>query len=177
MDTLILCLLIVLGWSMWVAFRRSSRNCKVTNESPHTVNSSKETSTPRLEAAEPITISDSDGGLFTAEDEQHAFKTGQPVWIRYEDQSGTVTERVVEIYRPGPTDVIFTWCRRKQAPRTFIRRNIRNGRMLPERFDFDPIVAKYWDEDGIRERLEKNPWRRWLRRQPREIADRYRERK
>jgi hypothetical protein len=69
--------------------------------------------------------------------------------------------------------VIYTWCRKKRAPRTFVRRNIRQWRLLPERFDFDPIVAKYWDEEGIRERLEKNPWRRWLLRQPKEIADRY----
>lgn len=173
MDFLILGLLILIGWSMWVVFHRSSRNRKVANGSPHTISSSRDTSTPTVESSEPINTQHPDRGLFTTEDEQNAFKAGQPVWIRYEDKSGTVTERVVEIYRPGQNDVIFTWCRTKRAPRTFVRRNIRNWRILPERCDFDPIVAKYWDEEGIRERLEKNPWRRWLRRQPKEIADRY----
>ena len=173
MDLLILGFLILIGWSVWVVFPRSSRNRKVANGSLPTVSSSRDTSTPTVEASEPIKTQHPDCGLFTTEDEQTAFKAGQPVWIRYEDKSGTVTERVVEIYRPGQHDVIFTWCRTKRAPRTFVRRNIRNWRMLPERFDFDPIVAKYWDEEGIRERLEKNPWRRWLRRQPKEIADRY----
>ena len=84
-----------------------------------------------------------------------------------------VTERVVEIYRPGDGEVIYTWCRRKQAPRTFIRGNIRRWRLLPERFDFDPNVAQYWDEERSRERVEKNPWRRWLKRQPKEIANQY----
>ena len=173
MDLLILSLLVLLGWSVWLIFLRSSRKGKGVTGSHHTVDSSRETSTAKVEPTESIKIPDPDSGLFTSEDEHKAFKAGQPVWIRYEDKSGRVTERVVEIYRPGGGEVIFTWCRRKQAPRTFARRNIRNWRLLPERFDFDPIVAQYWDEEGIRERIEKNPWRRWLRRQPKEIADRY----
>jgi hypothetical protein len=173
MDILILCLIVLMGCSTWIALRRSSRKHKVTTGFHHTVSSSSETPASKVEPPEPITIPDSDCGLFTSEDEHQAFRAGQPVWIRYEDTAGTVTERVVEIYRPGDGEVIFTWCRRKQAPRTFVRRNIRNWRLLPERFDFDPIVAQYWDEEGIRVRVEKNPWRRWLRRQPKEIADRY----
>ncbi|MGC4097409.1 MAG: hypothetical protein QM706_09865 [Nitrospira sp.] len=173
MDLLILGLLILIGWSVWVVFRRSSHSLKLANGSPHTVSLSRDTSTPTVEASDPMKTQHHDCGLFTAEDEQHAFKAGQPVWIRYEDKSGTITERVVEIYRPGDGEVIYTWCRTKRAPRTFVRRNIRKWRMLAERFDFDPVVAKYWDEEGIRERLEKNPWRRWLRRQPKEIAARY----
>jgi hypothetical protein len=173
MDILILCLIVLTGWSLWIAFRRSSRNRKVPIGLHHTVSSAGETPTPKVEPAEPITIQDPDCGLFTAEDEHKVFTAGQAVWIRYEDKAGTVTERIVEIYRPGDGDVIFTWCRRKRAPRTFVRRNIHQWRLLPERFDFDPIVAKYWDEEGIRERVEKNPWRRWLRRQPKEIAERY----
>ena len=173
MDILTLSLIVLIGWSVWIAFRRSPRKHKVTTGFHHTVSSSSETPASKVESAEPIKIPAPDCGLFTAEDEHHAFRTGQPVWIRYEDKAGNVTERVVEIYRPGDEEVIFTWCRRKRAPRTFMRRNIHQWRLLPERFDFDPIVARYWDEEGIRERLEKNPWRRWLRRQPKEIADRY----
>ena len=173
MDILTLSLIVLIGWSVWIAFRRSPRKHKVTTGFHHTVSSSSETPASKVESAEPIKIPAPDCGLFTAENEHHAFRTGQPVWIRYEDKAGNVTERVVEIYRPGDEEVIFTWCRRKRAPRTFVRRNIHQWRLLPERFDFDPIVAKYWDEEGIRERLEKNPWRRWLQRQPKEIADRY----
>lgn len=173
MDILILCLLILVVWSAGVGVHRWVRARTVTEPSHHPISSSRATPAPKVEPTEPITIPDPDCGLFTSEDEHHAFKAGQPVWIRYEDKAGNVTERVVEIYRPGDAEVIFTWCRRKRAPRTFVRRNIRQWRLLPERFDFDPIVAKYWDEEGIRERVEKNPWRRWLRRQPKEIADRY----
>lgn len=173
MGTLILCLFIVIGWAVWIALRRSSRKRQVVTRSHHTVTASSEPATPRGESSILINMPDMESGRFTAEDEHQAYTAGQLVWIRYEDKSGMVTERVVEIYRPGDGEVIYTWCRRKQAPRTFVRRNIRNWRLLPERFDFDQIVAKYWDEEGIRERLEKNPWRRWLRRQPKEIADRY----
>ena len=174
MDTLILCLLIVVGWAVWIAFRRSSRKRHAPTGLHHTFSPSSEPATPHSEPSILINMPNLEGRLFTAEDEHQAYTAGQPVWIRYEDKSGTVTERVVEIYRPSDDEVIYTWCRRKRAPRTFARRNIRNWRLLPERFDFDPIVAKYWDEEGIRERLEKNPWGRWLRRQPKEIADRYR---
>lgn len=173
MDILLLSLIFLVVWFGGMAFRRSPRNCKVAERSHRTVSSPNETPAPKVESAEPIKIPDPDCGLFTSEDEQNAFRAGQPLWIRYEDKSGNVTERVVEIYRPGDDEVIYTWCRRKRAPRTFVRRNIRSWRLLPERFDFDPIVARYWDEEGIRERVEKNPWRRWLRRQPKEIADRY----
>jgi predicted DNA-binding transcriptional regulator YafY len=133
----------------------------------------QKTSDLRIDAPQLDTKPEPHRRPLTADDERHAFRTGQPLWIRYEDKAGIVTERVIEIYRPGEDEVIYTWCRKKRAPRTFVRRNIRQWRLLPERFDFDPIVAKYWDEEGIRERLEKNPWRRWLLRQPKEIADRY----
>jgi hypothetical protein len=173
MDILILSLIVLIGWSVWIAFRRTSRKRKVSRDRITPSAHRENTHAPKVAPAEPITIPDPDCGLFTSEDEHQAFRAGQPVWIRYEDTAGNVTERVVEIYRPGDEEVIFTWCRRKRAPRTFVRRNIHQWRLLPERFDFDPIVAKYWDEEGIRERLEKNPWRRWLRRQPKEIANRY----
>ena len=174
MDILILCLIALIGWSAWIAFRPSARNLKV-NESPHHPDIlSKNSDALRVEPAEHFTIPEPHSPLFTSDDELNAFKAGQPIWIRYEDQSGTCTERVVETYRPREDEVIYTWCRRKQAPRTFARRNIRNWRLLDERFDFDPIVAKYWDEEGTRDRSAKSPWRRWLRRQPKEIADRYR---
>ena len=173
MDILILCLLILMGWSAWVAFRRSSRHSTATPLPPHTERVSEEISDLKADPAELDNMPEPHSRLFTSDDEHQAFKAGQPMWIRYEDSSGTVTERVVEIYRPREDEVIYTWCRQKRAPRTFVRRNIHNWRLLPERFDFDPIVARYWDEEGIRERLEKNPWRRWLRRQPKEIADRY----
>ena len=73
----------------------------------------------------------------------------KPVWIRYEDKSGAITERVIEIYRPSDDEVIYSWCRRKQAPHTFVRRNIHQWRLLPEHFDFDPVVAQYWTRKGL----------------------------
>ena len=173
MDILILCLIVLMGWAAWLAFRSFSR-WRSVHASPHQHDeASQQHATRRDELPELVNISAPHSRLFTADDEHHAFKAGQPIWIRYEDRSGTVTERVVEIYRPSDDEVIYTWCRRKRAPRTFVRRNIHKWRLLPERFDFDPIVARYWDEEGTRDRSEKSPWKRWLRRQPKEIADRY----
>lgn len=137
------------------------------------VPSSQKGSNLSMEPAELVDLPETHSRLFTAADERRAFEAGQPIWIRYEDSSGLVTERVVEIYRPGHDEVIYTWCRRKRASRTFARRKIRDWRVLTERFDFDSIVAKYWDEEGTRDRSEKRPWRRWLQRQSKEIADRY----
>ena len=173
MDILILCLMVLMGWSAWIAFRPSSRHSKANQIPPHTDRVSEQISDLKVDPAELDNIPEPHSRLFTSDDEHQAFTAGQPVWIRYEDKSGAITERVVEIYRPSDDEVIYTWCRRKQAPRTFVRRNIHQWRLLPEHFDFDPIVARYWDEEGIRERVEKNPWRRWLRRQPKDIADRY----
>ena len=176
MDILIICLIVLMGWSAWIAFRPSSRRYRVNASLSHHAHhdrSSLEKGTLNDEPAEVVDMPELHSRLLTADDEHQAFKAGQPIWIRYEDASGMVTERVVEIYRPGDGEVIYTWCRRKQAPRTFSRRNIRHWRLLPERFDFDPIVAKYWDEEGTRDRSEKNPWRGWLRRQPKDIANRY----
>jgi hypothetical protein len=101
MDTLILCLLIVIGWAVWIALRRSSRTRQVVTRSHHTVTASSEPATPRGEPSILINMPDIESGLFTAENEHQAYTAGQLVWIRYEDKSGMVTERVVEIYRPG----------------------------------------------------------------------------
>ncbi|MGC4098759.1 MAG: hypothetical protein QM706_16725 [Nitrospira sp.] len=155
MDILIVCLIVLTGWSVWIGFPPLSRWHK------------------KDKPAQLDSMPEPHNRLLTAHDEHQAFKAGQPIWIRYEDTAGRVTERVIEIYRPGDGEVLYTWCRRKQAPRTFVRRNIRSWRLLPERFDFDPHVAQYWDEERIRERFAKNPWRHWLKRQPKEIANRY----
>ncbi|UVT17219.1 MAG: hypothetical protein H8K04_06645 [Nitrospira sp.] len=175
MDLLVLCLIVVMGWSVWMGFRRSSRQHKDGAGPHHHDTVTQQSATLSGETAALDNTPDPHSRVFTAEDERHAFEAGQPIWIRYEDKSGVVTERVVEIYRPSEDEVIYTWCRRKRAPRTFVRRKISHWRLLPERFDFDPIVAQYWNEEWLRERFEKNPWRRWLRRQPKEIADRYKE--
>lgn len=173
MDILILSLIIVIGWSAWIVFRHSLHHRKVNLRSKRPDRPSEKRVGGTVTPTKPVNMPEPHSRPLTSEDELKAFKDGQPIWIRYEDQSGKITERVIEIYRPGDSEMLFTWCRRKQAPRAFLRRNIRNWRLLPERFNFDPIVAQYWDEETIRGRTEKNPWRRWLRRQPKEIADRY----
>jgi len=155
MEVLVVFLIVLIGWSLLIGFPPLSRLYK--EDEPAELDNLPETHTR----------------MFTADDEHQAFKVGQPIWIQYEDTAGRVTERVIEIYRPGDGEVIYTWCRRKRTPRTFVRSNIRKWRLLPERFDFDRNVAKYWDEERIRERFAKNPWRRWLERQPKEIANQY----
>jgi len=173
MDILILCRIVLMGWVAWIAFRPSSRRRKVKAGPPDHDSSSQKRAGLTGEHTEVVDMPEPHSRPLTADEEHQAFTAGQPVWIRYEDKSGAITERVIEIYRPRDDEVIYTWCRRKQAPRTFVRRNIHQWRLLPEHFDFDPVVARYWDEEGTRDRLEKSPWRRWLRRQPKEIADRY----
>jgi hypothetical protein len=111
--------------------------------------------------------------LFTYRDECRAATARQRLWMRYEDRTGQVTERIVEIYHPEDDEVVFTWCCLKREPRTFARRNIQSWRLLQEQFLFDPIVARYWDEEGTRDLSEKLPWRRWLSMQAPEIAERY----
>lgn len=111
--------------------------------------------------------------LFTFEEESRAAWARQRLWIHYKDKGGNVTERKVEIYQPEKDEVLYTWCCLKQEPRTFARRNILQWRLLPERFDYDPVVAQYWDEEGTLDQSEKLPWRRWLQQQPAHIASRY----
>jgi hypothetical protein len=97
---------------------------------------------PRKSAPLRATSPEPHSSLVTSEDELNAFK--EPIWIRYEDKSGTATERVVEIYRPrddGYLHVVSS----KAAPRTFVRRNILSWRLLEERFDFDPVVPRAAD--------------------------------
>ena len=111
--------------------------------------------------------------LLTYEDERRAAWARQRLWMQYKDKSGHTTERIVHIYQPEKDEVLFTWCCLKQEPRTFARRNILSWRLLPERFDYDPIVARYWDEEAGLDLSEKMPWRRWLDMQPGHIANRY----
>nr|WP_255546305.1 MULTISPECIES: WYL domain-containing protein [unclassified Nesterenkonia] len=60
---------------------------------------------------------------------------GYCVQLRYEDASGTITERVVEpthIYLDGPRTYLQGWCRVAQGPRNFLSSRIRQQRPLPE---------------------------------------------
>ncbi|HSL03725.1 MAG TPA: WYL domain-containing protein [Nitrospiraceae bacterium] len=111
--------------------------------------------------------------LFTYKDERQAANARQRLWMRYQDRSGHVTERTVEIYHPENDEVVFAWCCLARAPRTFARRSIQSWQLLPERFEFDPVVAQYWEEEGTRDMSEKLPWRRWLSDQPSHISQRY----
>lgn len=55
--------------------------------------------------------------------------------LRYEDASGTITERVVEpthVYLDGPRTYLQAWCRVAQGPRNFLSSRIREQRPLPE---------------------------------------------
>nr|WP_274617620.1 WYL domain-containing protein [Nesterenkonia sp. AY15] len=57
------------------------------------------------------------------------------VELRYEDASGTITERVVEpthVYIDGPRTYLQAWCRLAQGPRNFLGSRIRAQRPLPE---------------------------------------------
>lgn len=66
---------------------------------------------------------------------REAVTGGYCVQLRYEDASGTITERVVEpthIYLDGPRTYLQGWCRVAQGPRNFLSSRIREQRPLPE---------------------------------------------
>ena len=131
MDILILCLIVLMGWAAWIAFRPSSRRRTINANLHQHDGSLQKRDTLRDEPAELITIPEPNNRLLSADDERHAFKTGQPIWIRYKDTSGTVTERVVEIYRPRDDEVIYTWCRRSKPRAPSCVETFTNGVCCP----------------------------------------------
>jgi tetratricopeptide (TPR) repeat protein len=77
-------------------------------------------------------------------------------------KTANITERKIEIYHAQDDDYVFAWCCSKQEPRTFIRFSILAWRLLPERYEPDPNVERYWREEGTRDYKERIPWRRWV---------------
>lgn len=112
-------------------------------------------------------------GDFSYEDEYRAATARQRVWIQYEDKSGNLTDRKIEIYHPEDDDYVFAWCCSRQEPRTFSRWKIKSWRLLPEHFEHDPIVERYWREEGTRELQDRLPWRRWIANLGSDVAARY----
>lgn len=169
LGSLILAALFV--WFVWVI----ARNIAGRRASDGTKPSRPTKKTYELNAAPRtlIEMPDATTRLFTYEDESRAAWARQRLWIRYEDRAGNTTERKVEIYHPEDDEYIFAWCCSKLEPRTFARRSLHSWRLLPERFEFDPIVEQYWREEGTRDQSEKLPWRRWLDTQPDAVAEHY----
>lgn len=102
---------------------------------------------------------------FSSQDERRAYEARQLLWMRYEDHRGHITERVVEVYKPGEGEMILTWCRLQQEPRAFARHRIKSWRLLPERFTFEPMVAQYWNEERGPDMWNTRSWRLWLQQQ------------
>lgn len=172
METSVFFLIALIAWLVWNIARRSQRN-RQSRPAQAESRKTRTTYTLKSEQGNLIRMDEPTSRLFTYQDERKAFKARQPLWIRYQDKSGSITERIVEIYHPKNDEVLFTWCRMKQEPHTFARRNIQSWRLLPEQFQFDPIVAQYWEEEGTLDISEKLPWRRWLQQQPEKVANRY----
>ena len=175
---------IMLFWFVRIICPRSSRSGPIDirkewNETPTPPPptprpaSSRKTYVLKADVHELVHMPEPTNRLFTYQDERRAAAARQRLWIRYQDKSGHVTERVIEIYHPENDEVVFAWCCLKREPRTFARRSVQSWQLLPERFDFDPIVAQYWDEEGTLDLSEKLPWRRWLQQQPADVATRY----
>lgn len=167
-------LFILLGTALltWMSYRRSQRKARESS-STHPTRTPQKPYTLKSEPAELVQMDEPTDRLFTYQDERKAYKSRQALWIRYQDKAGNITERVVEIYHPENDEVLFTWCRLKQEPRTFARRNILNWQLLPDRFTLDPVVARFWKEEGTLGFGEGIPWRRWLQDQPNDVVDRY----
>lgn len=159
------------GFLIWMSYRRS--HGKNETSSRTSARTSRKTYTLKAEPAELLPMDAPTDRLFTYQDERKAYKARQAIWIRYQDKVGNVTERVVEIYHPENDEVLFTWCRRAREPRTFARRNILSWHLLQEHFQLDPVVARFWKEEGTLGLGDGIPWRRWLQDQPEDIASRY----
>lgn len=167
MELLILMLLIVAIWAVpftravWRGYRETS------------------SSSPDRSKTKPYTLWAGSAGKIqpmakptkrkiTFRDERDLAASRQRVWMRYEDYNGNESERKIEVYCPKEDDnYIFAWCCFKQAPRTFNRNNILAWQVLNEHFDFDPLVERYFQEEGQRDREDKIPWQRWKERHER----------
>lgn len=115
-----------------------------------------------------VRMSRSTSRPFTFFEERHAAASHQRLWIKYEDFNGNITKREVDVYYPKEDDeYIFCWCRLKAEPRTFKRANILLWQFIEDTFEFNPLVERYFQEEGGRDRHDKIPWKRWLERQPR----------
>lgn len=166
-------------WLIW-RFLKGIRRGYSANEPDQKIKQTDEAQSSRKPyvlkqgpAPDLIDMPEATDRLFTYEEECRAAQAHQRLWMRYQDRSGHVTERKIEIYHPEHDEVLFAWCCLARGPRTFARRSIQRWRLLPERFEFDPIVDQYWEEEGTLDMSEKLPWRRWLDSQPDHIAKRY----
>lgn len=86
------------------------------------------------EAATKVAAGAGVGSEATAE-LRAAVSGGYCLALRYEDASGTITERVVEpthVYLDGPRTYLQAWCRVAQGPRNFLSSRIREQRPLPQ---------------------------------------------
>ena len=176
-DAIALIILFTLvGIFIWA---RSRRRRPVEPHVPYVMPESHSSTVKRLYtlhatlATDLIVMPEPTSRLLTYQDERNAALAHQRLWIQYEDRAGNTSERKIEIYHPEDDEYVFAWCCSKLEPRTFARRSIRNWRLLPEQFEFDPIVEQYWREEGTRDMSEKLPWSRWIENQPAAIAERY----
>ena len=163
MDMLKVFLIVLVGWSSWKSFERPSSWSARLDTRRDTLKSG---SSDRVYMAEPTTEP------FTYQDERRAFRAGQTLWIQYKNTLGNITQSIVEVYCPGDRNVVFTWCRLVREPRTFARHNIQRWRLLNERYIVDPVIEKYWGEEGILDGSGRVPWTWWLREQLKK-EDRY----
>lgn len=99
--------------------------------------------------------------MITYRDELLIAKKRQRVWIKYEDAGGGESSRKIEIYNAQDDDFIFAWCCLKNEPRTFRRDRIKAWKVLDETFEFNPLVQRWWEEEGSMGR-DKMPWNRWI---------------
>lgn len=146
-----------LGLLLWAFFRLGRQR-----PTPGRPSSTRKSYVLKDEAPGLVPMPEPTDRLFTYQDERRAYKARQRLWLQYKDKTGHVTERTVEIYHPQNDEMLFTWCCLKKEPRTFYRRNIQRWRLLPEHFDFDPVVARYWKEEGTLDQQDRIPWHRWL---------------
>ena len=172
-------LLALPAWFVWLFFKgiRRGYSTKETRKPSTSIVGATPVKRPYILNAGPapglIDMPEATTRLLTYQDERHAATARQRLWIQYEDRACNTTERNIEIYHPEDDEYVFAWCCSKLEPRTFARRSICCWRLLPERFEFDPIIEQYWREEGTRDMSEKMPWRRWIDNQPEAIAQRY----
>jgi len=55
----------------------------------------------------------------------------------------------------------FTYCRKACEPRTFLRDNILEWKVLDETFVYNPLIEQWWHEEGKKSSYDRRDWEEW----------------
>lgn len=102
------------------------------------------------------------GNEYSYESELFAAKNFRVVKITYEDQSGNHSTREIEVYRPLNDNYVYGYCRLCKEPRTFLVSGIRQWKVFPDTFTFNPLVEQWFATEGRKLSVERENWNSWV---------------